>query len=373
VRAAWLEIDLGRIRSNLAHFRRLMGPDCQLCAVVKGNGYGHGAVPVSRAALEAGCETLAVAMLCEAQQLREAGLDAPILVLGESCADEAPGIVSLGATAAVATREMAEALNGAAKAAGRIADVHVKIDSGMGRQGVRWDEVDGLAARIAELDHLRVSGLFTHFAVAESDADFTRWQFANFVSAAQRVEAVLGPIPFKHCSNTAGAVLYPETRQSMVRLGVGWCGLNPGLPPEHMAGLLPTLSLRAKVVLVKTLHPGDSAGYGRCWRADACRRIALLPLGYCDGYPRALSSNAEVLVRGKRVPVVGRISMDATLVDVTGAGDIQVGEEAVLVGRQGDEEIGIEELARRAGTIVQDVVATFGPRLPRVYINDSRD
>lgn len=373
MRAAWLEIDLGRIRSNVAHLHRLVGPDCELCAVVKGNGYGHGAVPVARAALEAGCGTLAVAMFCEAQQLREAGLHAPILILGESWAEEAPGIVGLGATAAVGTREMAEALDEAARAAGRTADVHIKIDSGMGRQGVRWDEVDSLVASIADLEHLHVSGVFSHFAVAETDADFTRWQFANFVRAAERVEALLGPIPCKHCSNTAGALLYPEMRQSMVRLGVGWCGLNPGLPAEYMAGLLPTLSLRARVVLVKTLQPGDSAGYGRCWRARERRRIALLPLGYCDGYPRALSNNAEVLVRGRRVPVIGRVSMDATLVDVTEAGDVQVGEEVVLVGRQGDEEIGIEELARRAGTIVQDVVATFGPRLPRVYINDSHD
>jgi alanine racemase len=308
-------------------------------------------------------------MFCEAKELRDAGLTAPVLILGESCPEEAADIVEASVTPAVATIQVAKALEDAARVAGRVVHVHLKIDSGMGRQGIRWDSVEPLACALAGMRHVRVAALFTHFAAAESDPDFTRWQYGNFLKAAQLVESILGPIPFKHSCNTAAAILYPEMRQSMVRLGVGWCGLNPGIPPEHLRHLKPALSLRAKVAIVKTLQPGDTAGYGRAWRATRPTRIALLPLGYCDGYPRVLSNNAEVLLRGRRLPVVGRISMDATLVDVTDAGNVQVGEEAVLIGRQGSEEITVEEIARRANTIVQDIVSTFSQRLPRVYVN----
>lgn len=369
MRAAWVEVNLANLRLNVQYFRSAVGPDCEIYAVVKGNGYGHGAVTVSRAALEAGATGFAVAMSSEARELREAGLQTPILIMGESSPDEATEILEIGATPALATPEVARALSSAAATMDRVAEAHLKIDSGMGRQGIRWDEINGLIQVIAGLGNLRISGLFTHFAVAESDAEFTRWQHDNFLAACEKVEAVLGPIPYRHCANTAAAILYPDMRHSMVRLGIGWCGLNPGVPAERWPRLQPTLSLRANVVLTKTVHAGDSVGYGRTWRAERDTRIALLPLGYCDGYPRALSDNADVLVHGIRCPVVGRISMDATLVDVTQAGDVQVGDEAVLIGRQGQEEIRVEEIAERAGTIVQNIVSTLSVRLPRVYVD----
>jgi alanine racemase len=308
-------------------------------------------------------------MVSEARQLRAAGVQAPILILGESGQEEADEILAADAIAALATFESAQALSAAALRRGRCAQVHIKIDSGMGRQGVRWDEVGPFAERLKALPALRVSGLFTHFAVAESDPDFTRWQHENFLQAAAQIESILGPVACKHCANTAATLLYPQTHHAMVRPGAGVYGISPGLAAEHMAGLRPVLALRARVVLVKTVQPGDSVGYGRTWRAPGRRRLALLPLGYADGYPRALSGRAEVLLRGRRVPVVGRISMDATILDVTEAGDVQVGEEAVLIGRQGDEQITVEELAQRADTIVQEIVCRFGPRLPRLYLH----
>jgi alanine racemase len=339
-----------------------------VCAVVKGNAYGHGAVECSRAALDAGARCLAVAMVCEAQALRDGGIEAPVIILGESAPENAEEILAARATAAVATVEAAEALSAAALRAGTQAEVHVKVDSGMGRQGIRWDEVGPLAQALAGLPGLKVTGAFSHFAVADADAGFTRQQHATFLDACRALEAVLGPITFRHCSNTAAAILYPETRMSMIRPGAGMYGISPGLPAEAMAGLRPCMSLRAKVVVTKALRPGDSAGYGRAWHAPGPRRIALLPLGYCDGYPRALSGVGEVLVRGRRVPMVGRISMDVIILDVTEVGDVRVGEEAVLVGRQDDERITIEEIASRAGTIVQEIVSRLSPRLPRVYV-----
>lgn len=339
--------------------------------MVKGNAYGHGAVECARAALAAGASWLAVAMVGEAQVLRDAGIDAPILILGESSPEEAGEILAADATAMVATVEVAQALSRAAVRMGRQAQIHVKIDSGMGRQGVRWDEVEAFASQLAQLPGLRVTGLFTHFAAADAEPDFTRWQFRVFLDACAKMEAFVGPVPFRHCCNTAAAVLYPDMHLSMVRPGAGIYGINPGVPPEKMAGLRPVLFLRARVVLVKELQAGDTAGYGRTWRAPSRRRIALLPLGYCDGYPRVLSGVGQVLLRGRRVPIVGRISMDVTIVDVTEAGDVQVGEEAVLIGSQGSERITVEELAERAGTIVQEIVSRLSPRLPRLYLNAS--
>lgn len=369
MRPAWLEIDLAALRANVALFRQRIQSQCRICAVVKGNAYGHGAVEVAKAALAAGATDLAVAIASEAEELRDAGIDSSILILGESAPEQADQILRCRATPAVATPEMARALDAAAASAGVPACIHIKIDSGMGRQGVRWDEVQRLAGMVSELPHLRVTGIFTHFAVAESDLEFTRWQYNNFLQAAQQAEAILGPIADKHCCNTAAAALYPDMHHEMIRPGAGLYGLNPGIPPEALAGVQRVLQLRARIALVKTLHRGDSVGYGRAWRAPATRRIALLPLGYCDGYPRVLSNNADVLIRGRRVPVVGRISMDCTMVDVTELGDVQVGEEAVLIGKQGTEQITVEEVAGRADTIVQDIVSRLSPRLPRIYIN----
>jgi len=367
LRPAWIEIDLEAFRANVARLCELARP-AQVCAVVKGNAYGHGAVECARAALAGGASWLAVAMVDEAQTLRDAGISAPVIILGESSPENAEEILAADATATVATVEVAEALSQAATRVGRQAEVHVKIDSGMGRQGVRWDQVEAFACRLAGLPGLRVTGLFTHFAAADAEPDFTRWQFRTFLDACAKVEAILGPIPFRHCCNTAAAILYPDMHLSMIRPGAGMYGISPGLPPEKMAGLNPVLSLRARVVLVKELQAGDTAGYGRAWRAPGRRRIALLPLGYCDGYPRALSGVGQVLVRGRRVPIVGRISMDVIILDVTEAGDVGVGEQAVLVGSQGAERITVEELAERAGTIVQEIVCRLGPRLPRVYL-----
>jgi alanine racemase len=370
VRPAWLEMDLEAFRANVAYFRGLCGLRTEVCAVVKGNAYGHGAVPISRAALRAGASVLAVAIGSEARELRDAGLSAPILILGD-CGCEDPGeVLDTGAIPAVAMIESAECLSAAAAARSAVADVHIKIDSGMGRWGVRWDEIGPFAERFRQLPGVRAAGMFTHFAIAEAESDFTRWQYGNFLAACAQTESVLGPVPVKHCCNTAAAVYYPDMHLSMIRPGAGIYGINPGLPSESAACIRPALSLHSRIGLTKHLHPGDSAGYGRIFRAAVETRLALVPLGYCDGYPRSLSGNADALVRGRRVPIVGRISMDVMILDVTAAGDVRVGEDVVLVGCQGDERIGVEELATRAGTTVQEIVSRFGPRLPRVYLNE---
>lgn len=370
MRPAWLEIDLEAFRANVAYFRRLASQQTEVCAVVKGNAYGHGAVQCSRAALQAGATVLAVAIGCEARELRDAGITAPILILGDCGCEDPSEILDAGAIPTVAMIESAEGFNAAAAARDTVADLHIKIDSGMGRWGVRWDEIEPFAERFAALKNVRAAGLLTHFAIAEAESEFTRWQYANFLAACAELEQTIGPVPFKHACNTAASVYYPDMHLSMIRPGAGIYGIDPGLPPESAAQIKPALTLRSKLGLTKSVRPGDSVGYGRAWKAPRESRLALVPVGYADGYPRVLSSNADVLVRGRRVPIVGRISMDVTILDVTDVGEVSVGDEVVLIGTQGDERVGVEELATRAGTTVQEIVTRLGPRLPRVYINE---
>lgn len=288
MRPAWIETDLATFRANVASSCELAS-SARVCAVVKGNAYGRGAVECARAAPEAGASWLAVAMVGEAQVLRDAGIDPPILILGESSPEEAEEILAADATAMAATAEVAEALSKAALRMGRKAEIHVKIDSGMGRQGIRWDEVETFASLLSRLPGLRVTGLFTHFASADAEPDFTRWQFRAFLDACAKVKAVLGPVAFRHCCNTAAAVLYPEMHLSMIRPGAGMYGISPGLPAEKTKGLRHVLSLRAKVILVKELQAGDTAGYGQTWQASGRRRIAIFS-------PKGLVKKAEHLI-----------------------------------------------------------------------------
>ncbi|MBC7289649.1 MAG: alanine racemase, partial [Armatimonadetes bacterium] len=245
MRPAWIEVDLSAIRQNTRVFAELCAPGCGVCAVVKGNAYGHGAVEVARAALEAGAQWLSVAMVQEAAELRAAGIEAPILILGESAADEAEAIIEAGAAAEVSTVEVAKALGDAGRRMGKAAEVHLKIDSGMGRQGARLEDLPALLEALRELPAVRVSGIFTHFAVAESDEEFTRWQYQNFMRGVAMAEAVLGNIPVKHCCNTAAAVLYPEMHHDLIRPGAGIYGLNPGVTAERFPAVRRALSLRA--------------------------------------------------------------------------------------------------------------------------------
>ncbi len=370
VRPAWLEIDVAACKRNVRRFVDLIGPNCKLWAVTKGNAYGHGLWQISQAAVEAGAYGAAVAIADEGAALREAGFEAPILILGETSVDDAETAVASGCTVTVAAVENARAVSEAARKVGKVAQVHIKVDSGMGRQGVRIEKLAELCEALVSLPAVEVVGAFTHFAVAESDEEFTRWQFERFQREAVPVlKRYFGEGLMLHCANTAAALLYPEMRLDAVRIGAALHGLNPGLPEEKMKQFEPTLELRAKFVLLKLLEPGDSVGYGRKWLAPSRRLVGLLPVGYADGYPRNLSGKAEVLVRGKRAPIVGMISMDAMMVDVTEIGDVCIGEEAVLIGRQGAERITVEELARKAGTIVQEIASRLMPRLPRVYRN----
>jgi alanine racemase len=369
LRPAWLEIDLDAISHNLASIKTLTGPGTDVIAIVKCNAYGHGAVEVSRQALASGARMLAVALVEEGIQLREAGIATPVLVLGATDADQAPLYAEYDLTASVFRLAFAEGLSTAAQRAGRPVHCHVKVDTGMGRQGVLLEDVGALTAQVAALPGLRLSGIFSHFASAYHDPEFTAHQVGCFNEAVGAADAAAGcRIPLRHLASTGGILHHRDAWADAVRPGAllyGICSGNgmPAVPDARQA-----MSLKARIVAVKDLCAGGSVGYDRTFVSEGCTRTAILPLGYGDGYPRALSNNAEVLVGGRRCPVVGRISMDAVVIDVGLNSGVQVGDEAVLMGRQGGEFIAAGELARRADTVVQEIVARMSSRLPRVFV-----
>lgn len=369
MRPAWLETDLDAISHNFTAIKTLVGPSVSVIAVVKCNAYGHGAVEVSRAAVRAGACMLAVATVEEGIELRDSGISTPVLVLGAADPAQAELYPRYELAASLFRAEFARELEAAARRQGRTALGHVKVDTGMGRQGVRTDEVADLCAELSALPALRIEGIFSHFASAYHDPEFTEEQTRQFAQAVGIAEATLGyRIPMRHLASTAGILHHREAWADAVRPGAllyGICSAN-GVPLA--AKTRQALSLKARIVAIKDLCAGGSVGYDRTFVAPQCTRIAILPLGYGDGYPRALSNNAEVLVSGRRCPVVGRISMDATVIDLGPGTEARVGDEAVLLGTQGEEFISTAELARRADTIVQEIVARMGARLPRVFV-----
>lgn len=338
-------------------------------AVVKADAYGHGAVPVARAALAAGAKWLGVALVEEGAELRGAGIAAPILVLGAVFPQEAPDAVGHGLTVAVCGRESPLALDGAAAVQGRTAAVHVKVDTGMGRLGVPPAEAAGFVEWLASLPHLRVEGIFSHFSAAdEADLSFSRAQLEEFCRVLQTLDARGLRPPLCHMANTAATMVLPESHFDLVRTGIGIYGLHPSPETPRTAALEPVMSLRTHIAHVKEVPEGTPLSYGRTFVTTRPSRIATLPVGYGDGYPRLLSNRGSVLVGGQPVPIVGRVCMDLTLTDVTEIPDARVGDEAVLFGRQEEALIGVEDLARLVGTIHYEITCNVGKRVPRRYV-----
>lgn len=350
------EIDLTAIRHNVVELSRLVRP-AELCTVVKADGYGHGDVPVAEAALEAGAGRLAVALVEEGVRLREAGIASPILVLSEPSSNDVAELVHWRLTPSAYRVEFLKAL---AAAADEPLEVHLKIDTGMHRVGAPADRLPALLEALA--GPLGLGGVWTHFAVADEDPEYTAVQIDRFREAVAGVGA-----PF-HLANTAGAVLFPSARADMVRLGLGIYGLHPCPETRPVVSLRPAMRILSEVVYVQRLPAGSRPSYGRRRAIDKESTIATVPIGYADGVPRRLSSTGgEVLIGGRRFPLAGTVTMDQIVVDV-GDDPVSVGDPVVLIGRQGDEEIGADEWAERIGTISYEIVCDIGPRVPRRYV-----
>ncbi|MFA5112730.1 MAG: alanine racemase [Candidatus Margulisiibacteriota bacterium] len=357
------EINLTAIKHNIAQIKGLLQPGTRFMAVVKANAYGHGAAAVARSAVEAGADYLGVANLKEALELREAGILAPVLILTESPTSVADEIVQHDLTQTIYSFTEAKALSDEAQKRGKTVRVHVKIDTGMGRVGVLPSEAIAFVTKVASLPALAVEGLFTHFAKAEDPEDhFTVDQFSRF----QQIAARLPQIPLKHTANSAAALFHKDTHLDMVRCGLMIYGLYPQGNSRRLINLQPALSFKTRVTYLKKVPTGTPLSYGSTFVTPAETTIATIPVGYADGFSRRLSNKGSVLIRGKRYPVVGRVSMDLTLVNV-GAGRVEMGDEVVLIGEQNGQGISADEIAALEDTISYEVVCSIGKRVPRVY------
>lgn len=360
-RPTWAEVDLGAVARNLRAIRARMPAGTKVLFVVKANAYGHGAELCAREAERTRtADWLGVSSVEEGAALREAGLRLPVLVLGSLYPFESVlAAAAYRLTPVVASEESARRVAEAARRLRRRLDVHVKVDTGMGRVGVRPEAAPALVRALAALGAVRVQGIYTHLACAD-DRAFTREQLRRFRLAVSALEREGLRPPLVHAANSAGALRYPAARLDMVRPGLAAYGLYPGFEPA--------LTLRTKIVYVKTVAKGTPVGYDAAWRAPRATRVATLPVGYGDGYPRALSGRADVLVGGRRCPVIGRVTMDQVMVDVGALPSARVGDDVVLIGRQGRAEVPVSELSRLCGTIPYETATALAARVPRVGV-----
>ena len=364
----WAEIDLDRLTANVRALKQRAG-EARLLVVVKANAYGHGAVSVALAAARAGAWGFGVASLEEGDELRRAGVTAPIIVLSSTRPAQAAGLVKRDLSVTVASWEMGIALSQAAQDLHRKAKVHVKVETGMNRFGIGAEEAVALAERLRDLPGIEVEGVASHLATAdEADRAFTLQQYAAFKQCTERLPWV----PIQHISNTAALLNVPEMRHSLVRCGLGVYGYYPSAETARDVPLQPALSLRSRVAKVADLQPGEGVGYGRTWRAKRPSRVAVVLAGYGDGLQLALSNKGVALVRGRRAPYAGRVMMDMLTLDVTDIPGVQVDDEVTLLGEQENDRFDAVDMAGRAGTISYEILTGLMERVPRLYIRDGK-
>jgi alanine racemase len=356
MRPTYAEVDLGAIRNNVAALASLIAPS-ELCAVVKADAYGHGDAPVAEAALDGGANLLAVALVEEGVRLREAGIEAPILVLSEPDAASMAEIAKWALTPTVYSISCIEALASVAAGIG----VHVKLDTGMHRVGASPRLLHDLVAT-ARSGGLEVAAIWTHFAVADEDAAFTRHQIEVFDEASSGYDT-----PLTHLANTAGAVLFPESRRSFARVGLGIYGLHPCAATREVVQLRPAMRIVTHVSHVQRLERGARPSYGRTRQLSKESTVVTAPIGYADGLPRRLSAVGAALIGGNPYPLAGTVTMDQIVIDV-GDAEVHPGDEVIVLGDQGNSEVNADDWARILDTISYEVVCGIGPRVPRRYL-----
>ena len=363
-------IDLSAIRHNVRQIRAVLPPATCMIAVVKANAYGHGVIPVSRTALGAGADWLAVAIPEEGIELRAAGIRAPILVLGLALPEQAGLYIDHDLTAAVASLEGLQALHAAAVKKKSQARIMIKLDTGMGRIGIQPDDAVPFVRQALSLDRLEVKGLFTHFATAdEADLSFTNIQLNRLSQTIQALFSAGITLPVISAANSAATDSLPAAYFNAVRPGIILYGLPPDPAMSLHLNLKPVMSLITRIVFIKQVPADTPVNYGCTYRTPSRTWLATLPIGYADGYSRHLSNKAEVLVHGIRRRVVGRICMDQTVIDLGPECNAAVGDEVILCGKQGQEEITLTELAEKSGTINYELACGISPRVPRLYID----
>ncbi|MEW5718236.1 MAG: alanine racemase [Chloroflexota bacterium] len=376
LRPAWTEVNLSAIENNVRRVVEIAG-GAHVMAMVKANAYGHGAVEVSRAALRGGARWLGVVSVGEAIELRRANIAAPMLVTGYTPPAWTRAAVKNDVTLTVFTFDVARAISDAARALNVRARMHLKVDTGMSRLGVMPDDAVAFARAVNALPNIEIEGVCTHFAMADlpdafgvsggGDA-FTEKQLATFREVVGALERAGIQPRYRHCANSPATLRLPDARFNLVRSGILIYGLDPDPQVPCPPGFVPALSFKTQIAYVKEVAVGASVGYGDAFRAPCPLRVAIVMVGYADGYRRKLANNGEVLVRGKRAPIIGRVCMDQCFADVTTIDSAQAGDEVALIGKQGAEEIRAEELAERLGTNNYETVATISARVERRYV-----
>lgn len=375
MKRVWVEIDLDCITENISEIRKIL-PDPRIIAVVKANGYGHGALEVAQHFESIGVDFFAVSSLREAMDLRNGGINGKILILGFTSPDEAGVLTDNGFSQTVYSYEYAKALSSAL--GGKELDIHIKLNTGMNRLGFDCcdaDPIDEIENTLG-LTGLRFEGIFTHFASADFDGDdsgeFTKLQYSRFINVSDRLESDGFHPVLRHCCNSAATLFYPEFGLDAVRLGIIIYGLTPSADLKLPCKLRPAMTFKAVVSMIHTVKKGQTLSYGRTHKAERDMTAATVTVGYADGYPRFMSDKGEVLIGGKRCKILGRVCMDQMIVDISGVENVKSGDEVVLFGRQGDEFIPVEEIAEFGGTINYEIVCGISRRVPRYYLKNGK-
>lgn len=365
-RGAWAEINLDAVAHNVQMAKANLKPTTKLCAVVKADAYGHGAVRVAQEAARNGADFFAVALLQEGVKLREAGIETPILVLGSMLPEVAEICVRYDISHAVFDEERLYALNAAALKLHTKAKIHIKIDTGMHRIGVHVRDAGRFAKLAASLPGIYIEGVFSHFATADADdKQYAAYQFERFQEALRLIESEGVHIPIRHIANSAALTELQEYQLDMVRQGITLYGLHPAHMIDCYKDFEPVMTVKTQVAFVKTLPPGETIGYGRTYTLTRPSVIATVPIGYADGVSRRLSNRGYMLVNGKKAPIIGRVCMDQTMLDVTDIPDVKLGSEVIVFGGR---ELPMELVAEWADTICYEIVCDVSPRVPREYV-----
>ena len=375
LKRTWAEVDLDNLAHNYRTLTRDLPEGCRFLGVVKADSYGHGAVPVSKKLEGLGAGYLAVSNFEEALQLRRAGIRLPILILGYTPPEFAPEEAKLGITQEVHCLSYGQALSRAVSEKGLTLKVHLKVDTGMSRLGFfaydHPETIDGLT-EVWNLPGLSVEGIFMHFAVSDtpSEDEYTRMQHQRFMDVIMKLKERGMEPEIIHCANSGATIAYPEYHHDMVRPGIATYGLDPSGDMRGMADLRPLMSLKTTIAAIRPFEPGITVSYGRTYKTESERVIAVCPIGYADGLPRRLSGKTSFILRGKRIPVVGRICMDMCMVDITDVPEAKVGDTVTVIGRDGKEENTWDAWAEQLGTISYELVCGINKRVPRLYVEN---
>lgn len=365
-RPTWIEIDLEALKHNFYLIRNIVGKKVRILVTVKSNAYGHGIIPVSGELVNCGVDYLGVATIDEGILLRKNGFKVPILVLGNILVDHVEPIIKYNLCQAVSSIDLAYVLNKEAKKQNKIANIHIKIDTGMGRLGILHNDALEFIKKINNFSNLKIEGIFTHFPCADTDKKFTLAQINIFNKIIQDLDRIKIHIPLKHAANSTGLISYKNSHFNLVRPGLIIYGLSP--VKDLKLKLKPVMGLYSRIIFIKDLPKGHGISYGHIYKTKRKTSIATLPIGYGDGYMRHFSNQARVLVNTRFCPVIGRVCMDQVMVDVTMV-NVKIGDKVTLIGQENNKKISVEELADLADTIPYEITCSFNNRIPRIYIN----